>query len=158
MKVFWPGLLSGKYVPARNTSLEMPGGMNISPHIAWGEVPPATRSFILTIIDNAAGDEPFVHWLVINIPLHVREVLEKSSGIRDRMPDGSMELRNSTGEMGYAGPFLPRGTGMREYRVTVYALSRDVLEFGPLSKLGDVLSEIGGLLLDAGTTTAFLHE
>ncbi len=65
---------------------------NRSPHLAWKDAPPATRSFVLTCIDtdvpsrgddvNQAGrtvpaDLPrveFVHWLMANIPAECGEL------------------------------------------------------------------------------------
>jgi Raf kinase inhibitor-like YbhB/YbcL family protein len=65
---------------------------NHSPHLAWREAPPGTRSFVLTCIDsdvpsrgddvNQAGrsvpaDLPrveFVHWLMANIPAECGEL------------------------------------------------------------------------------------
>jgi Raf kinase inhibitor-like YbhB/YbcL family protein len=65
---------------------------NHSPHLAWREAPPATRSFVLTCIDTdvpSRGDDvnqpgrtvpaelprvEFVHWLMANIPAECGEL------------------------------------------------------------------------------------
>jgi Raf kinase inhibitor-like YbhB/YbcL family protein len=65
---------------------------NRSPHLAWKDAPPATRSFVLTCIDTDApsrGDDvnkdgrtvpadlprvEFVHWLMANIPAECGEL------------------------------------------------------------------------------------
>ena len=65
---------------------------NRNPHLTWSDVPPATRSFVLTCIDvdvpsvgddvNQAGRSvrsdlarvEFVHWLMIDIPVEFREL------------------------------------------------------------------------------------
>ncbi|MBN8480978.1 MAG: YbhB/YbcL family Raf kinase inhibitor-like protein [Xanthomonadales bacterium] len=64
---------------------------NRNPHLAWGDVPDGTRSFVLTCIDvdvPSVGDDvnregrkvradlprvEFVHWLMIDIPAEFRE-------------------------------------------------------------------------------------
>lgn len=69
---------------------------NLNPHLAWSGAPPATRSFVLTVIDSEAptkaddvnkegrevpADLPraeFVHWLVVDIPADVSEIAEGS--------------------------------------------------------------------------------
>lgn len=65
---------------------------NHSPHLAWKNAPPATRSFVLTCIDSdvpSRGDDvnqqgravpadlprvEFVHWLMANIPAECGEL------------------------------------------------------------------------------------
>jgi Raf kinase inhibitor-like YbhB/YbcL family protein len=65
---------------------------NHSPHLAWKNAPEATRSFVLTCIDNdvpSSGEDvnqqgktvpadlprvPFVHWLMANIPAECGEL------------------------------------------------------------------------------------
>ena len=157
MKVYCPALLSGRFFPARCTSKDMPGGMNISPPIALGDVPPTARSFVLTLVDENPSVEHFIHWIVINMPARTRELREKSSGVRDRMPEGSMELRNSYGDNGYGGPFLIPGAGLHEYVIRVYALSEESLEIGPLAQLGDIMLQVEGKILDAGSTVGLLQ-
>jgi Raf kinase inhibitor-like YbhB/YbcL family protein len=65
---------------------------NLSPHLAWKDAPPGTRSFVLTCIDTdvpSRGDDvnkqgrtvpadlprvDFVHWLMANIPVECGEL------------------------------------------------------------------------------------
>lgn len=87
---------NGQPIPAR-FAFGKPGDPvalsdNHSPHLAWSNVPSATRSFVLTCIDPDApsrGDDvnqtgrivpadlprvEFVHWLMANIPLECGEM------------------------------------------------------------------------------------
>src|SRR5512141_987188 len=155
MKLFCPALLSGKYFPARCLSLAVPGGANISQPVSWAGVPPDTRSFVLTLIDHRVDQESFVHWVVINLPLSAREIPERASMIRDRMPKEALELRSSAGEPGYAGPKLLPGAGPHEYVFTVYAIGEKELELGPLATLSDVMLEMEEKILDSATLTAY---
>lgn len=83
--------------PGENGEHFVPAG-NATPALAWGDVPDATRSFVITVIDpdvptvgndvNQEGrvvpaDLPrveFVHWLIANIPAECRELGEGSCG------------------------------------------------------------------------------
>lgn len=67
---------------------------NLSPHLAWKDAPAATRSFVLSCIDNDVPSKPddvnkdgrtvpadlprveFVHWLMANIPIECGELAE----------------------------------------------------------------------------------
>ncbi|MEO7916029.1 MAG: YbhB/YbcL family Raf kinase inhibitor-like protein [Dokdonella sp.] len=71
---------------------------NLTPPLAWSEVPDTARSFVITVIDPdvpSVGDDvnqegrsvpidllrvEFVHWLMANIPLDCRELGEGSCG------------------------------------------------------------------------------
>jgi Raf kinase inhibitor-like YbhB/YbcL family protein len=71
---------------------------NRTPHLAWSDVPAATRSFVLTCIDGdvpSVGDDvnredrrvvaslprvDFVHWLLANIPRECRELAQGACG------------------------------------------------------------------------------
>jgi hypothetical protein len=93
---------------------------NLSPHLAWKDAPPATRSYVLTCIDTdvpSRGDDvnqpdrtvpadlprvEFVHWLMANIPVEFVELGEGacSTGIVARGkrapagPPGSVQGKN----------------------------------------------------------------
>jgi len=157
MKVYCPTLLPGRFFPARCTHKDMPGGVNASPLIAWTDVPSTTRSFVLAMVDRNSAVENFVHWLLINIPASTREIPEKSSGIRERMPRGTMELRNGFGDNGYGGPYLLPGAGLHEYVVTVYAVKDELVELGPLASLADVIQEINDKILGSSSTSGYLR-
>ncbi|MGB8636414.1 MAG: YbhB/YbcL family Raf kinase inhibitor-like protein [Rhodanobacteraceae bacterium] len=93
---------------------------NLSPHLAWKDVPAGTRSFVLTCIDDDApskGDDvnqkgrevpsglprvEFVHWLMADIPAECGELAQGSCsegvtphGKREPVgPPGSVQGRN----------------------------------------------------------------
>ena len=109
------------------------GGKNVSIPLAWTNVPSRTRSFALSMVDPHPVAQNWVHWLVINIPSNVTVIEEGAS--RKKMPVGSLELKNSFGDIGYGGPQPPKGTGDHPYVVTIYALNVEKLDLGVSTSL-----------------------
>ncbi len=95
------------------------GNENVSPHLAWDDVPDGTRSFALTCNDPDAPRKDWIHWLVHGIPSEVREI---ASGA----PVPGTEVENDFGKPGWGGPAPPSGT--HRYFFTLYALSVPTLE------------------------------
>lgn len=141
MKVFCPVLLSGKYIATKNASTRVPGGHGISLPVTWGEVPNETGSFALTMIDQKSAARPVLHWAVINMSPSLRGLSEGASRAHDHLPVGTIELRNSYGELGYTGPDLPLGASAHEYVITVYSL-REMLEVGPYASYEQLSHEV----------------
>ena len=141
MKVYCPALLSGKYLPTKYAGSEVPGGQNISPPLSWGDVPSKAQSFALTIVDKLQGTRAGIHWIIVNMSSSARGVAEGISGVPDRLPRGSLEIRNSFGRVGYTGPQVKRSDSAREYLVTVYALTTP-LELGPFSSYEHVAEQL----------------
>lgn len=158
MKVYCPALLSGKYFPNKFAHRAVQGGQNISPPVLWGEVPPETRSFVLSIIDRHPEARNWVHWFVINIPYQVREIHERASGDRERLPTGAQEMRNSYGDLGYGGPNPPRGSGQHLYAITLRALRIDTIPVGPFATPQECEDEIRGNVLATGFVTGILQR
>ncbi|MEW6511818.1 MAG: YbhB/YbcL family Raf kinase inhibitor-like protein [Bacteroidota bacterium] len=158
MKVYCSGLLSGKYFPNKYAHRNVVGGQNISPPVQWGDVPQGTRSFVLSMIDRHPAAKNWNHWYVINIPHTLRELTERASGTRERMPPGAMELRNSFGDLGYGGPNPPKNSGPHEYVITVIALSVDSIPVGPYSTPEECELEMEGYVLARGSVTGIFQR
>ena len=122
MNLECPVLQSGRLIPNRFAFRGVPGGQNLSLPLRWSGCPEGTRSYLLTIIDRHPVANNWVHWLLVNIPSTCTQLSEGVSS-RDQLPEGSVQLRNSFGELGYGGPKPPRGSGPHEYVVTLHALS-----------------------------------
>src|SRR5256885_14226934 len=116
---------SGAFAPRR----KIPGrftayGEGISPPLSWRGVPAGTRSQVLIVEDpDAPTPEPFVHWLMYNIPPETRSLPE---GIppKPRLDDprGAVQGVNSRGSIGYFGPAPPRGDPPHHYHFQIFAL------------------------------------
>lgn len=88
---------------------------DLSPHLAWDDVPEGTKSFALIVDDPDAPVGLWVHWLVGNIPANVREIP------RDSVPAGAVQVKNDFRKVEYGGPCPPGGT--HRYFHKLYALN-----------------------------------
>ncbi|MGC9260454.1 MAG: YbhB/YbcL family Raf kinase inhibitor-like protein [Phycisphaerae bacterium] len=127
MTITSPALQNHAAMPKRFTA----DGRNISPPLAWRNVPKSTVSLVLVMVDpDAPGPQLFLHWIVINIPPTARGLtadLPHTKRIKN-MPS-VRQGENSFGKTGYDGPAPPVGPP-HHYRIILYALSRKLL-FAP---------------------------
>lgn len=123
-----PAVKAGAQIPPLYT--QHGPGRDISPPLAWKDVPKGTKGLALVLDGPAYGvrRDPFVHWVVYNIP-------PAASGLPEALPmearlDSPDELRGlmqgPTGwrTPGYRGP-LPGadvGNNPQLFRFTLYAL------------------------------------
>jgi Raf kinase inhibitor-like YbhB/YbcL family protein len=127
------------------------GGKNISVPLSWKAVPPGTKSFALSMVDPHPVAQNWVHWVVINIPANATSLEQGASG--KKMPAGSVELKNSFGDVGYGGPQPPKGTGDHPYVFTLYALKVERLDLGANTSLSTFKKALEGKTLGSATIT-----
>jgi Raf kinase inhibitor-like YbhB/YbcL family protein len=127
------------------------GGKNVSVPLSWKNAPSGTKSFALSMVDPHPVAQNWVHWLVINIPANVTSLEEGAS--RKKMPPGSVELKNSFGDIGYGGPQPPKGTGDHPYVFTLYALKVEKLDLGASTSLSAFKKALEGKTLGSATIT-----
>ena len=127
------------------------GGKNISIPLAWKNIPAGTKSFALSIVDPHQVAQNWVHWLVINIPPSVTAIEEGAS--RKKMASGSLELKNSFGDIGYGGPQPPKGTGDHPYVVTLYALNAEKLDLQVNTSLSAFKKAVEGKVIESAAIT-----
>ena len=150
MEISSPAFKDGGKIPIQYV---MPGagGGNISIPLTWKNVPAGTKSLCLSIVDPHPVAQNWVHWLAINIPPQVISIEEGAS--KKKMPQGSVELKNSFGEIGYGGPQPPKGTGDHPYVVTLYALNVEKLDLGANPSLSTFKKAIEGKVLGSASIT-----
>jgi Raf kinase inhibitor-like YbhB/YbcL family protein len=120
--------LGADQVLSENYGFGCAGG-NTSPHLRWEGAPDGTRSFAVTCYDpDAPTGSGFWHWIVANIPADVTELPLGAGNLSSgKLPDGVLNIRNDTGQPGYAGPCPPEGDHPHRYIFTVFAVSTDKL-------------------------------
>lgn len=105
-------------IPDKHTGV----GGDASPPLSWSGAPAGAKSFALICDDPDAGDEPFVHWVIYNIPGDVTELPEKVERKPEpSSPKGAQQGKNGGFESGYFGPMPPPGKPHR-YVFKIYAL------------------------------------
>lgn len=98
-------------------------GLNLSPEIAWHDIPEGTQSFVVTVFDrDAPTGSGFWHWVVFDIPA-ASTGLAAGSGAPDgkHLTAGAVQTRNDAGTSGYIGACPPLGSTHR-YVITVKAV------------------------------------
>jgi Raf kinase inhibitor-like YbhB/YbcL family protein len=115
---------SGELAAAQYSGmLGVPGGLDLSPHLAWQGAPAETKSFVVTAYDP---DAPTVsgmwHWAVANIPATVTSLPEGAGSPDFELPEGAMCLPNESRMRQYVGAVPPAGDGPHRYFFIVSAL------------------------------------
>jgi ribose transport system ATP-binding protein len=153
-----PDIPEGSVVPERFSE-----DSRISPRLSWSGVPEGTRSFALSVTDPdlpAEFDFPrsFAHWLVHDIPGHIRELPEGASGSA-AMPAGATELNSDFVTFripgfgrGWGGPWPP--DRRHRYVFTLYALKAPRLAIAPDADLADFAAAVMPVAIDQASFTA----
>jgi Raf kinase inhibitor-like YbhB/YbcL family protein len=127
-------------IPIRYTG----DGDDISPPLAWGEIPQATKALALVVDDPDAPRGTFTHWLAWNIHPTQDELSEDAA----HAPDGRglREGRNGFGTIGWRGPRPPPGRP-HHYVFHLFALD-EPLSLRPGASQGELERAMRGHLID----------
>jgi Raf kinase inhibitor-like YbhB/YbcL family protein len=111
---------------------------DVSPPLAWSNVPSGAKSFALFCHDPDAplvtpGAHGFVHWVLYDIPAATTSLAE---GTKDHTSGA-----NSFGKQGYGGPLPPEGHGTHHYYFWLLALNAKP-SLAPKLSLGELLAKI----------------
>lgn len=117
---------------------------NLSPPLAWSDVPAKTKSFALVCEDPDAPGGTFVHWAIYNIPPDWRSLPENAS--RLRLAHNVHQGINDAGDVGYFGP-KPPGSEKHHYRFRLFALN-DKTNFDDGLSEQELLEQIGSKVID----------
>ena len=106
-------------IPSRYTC----DGSNVSPPLAWTDLPGGTKSVALIVTDPDAPDPKapkttWVHWVLYDLPADAKG-LREAIPVKG-LPPGTLEGSNDWGRTGYGGPCPP--IGRHRYVHTLYAL------------------------------------
>lgn len=129
----------GERIPRKYTG----EGDDLSPPLRWAGVPDGAVELALICDDpDAPREEPFVHWVLYNIPT-----------AWDRLEEGAVpgasEGANDFGGRGYGGPMPPEGHGTHHYHFRIYALDQ-LLVLPPSATKQQLVEAMGGHILDEG--------
>ena len=94
-------------------------GDNVSPPLAWSNVPAGTKSFALIMYDpEGRGGLGVDHWTAYGIPASTTGFAEgETSALSNKYVGG----KGTAGMGHYLGPCTPPGTGLHHYTFTLIA-------------------------------------
>lgn len=98
-------------------------GNDVSPPLAWDNIPDQARSLVLIVDDPDAPDPAapkmtWVHWVLYNLPVESTGLPE--AVVASELPTGTMEGINDWRRTGFGGPCPP--VGRHRYFFKLYAL------------------------------------
>jgi Raf kinase inhibitor-like YbhB/YbcL family protein len=110
-------------------------GEDVSPPLAWSQLPAATKALALIMDDPDAPDPKaprmvFVHWVLYNIPASAAGLAEAAK--KETLPKGTCEGLNDWQRPGYGGPCPP--VGRHRYFFKLYALDSELSKVGEPTK------------------------
>jgi hypothetical protein len=126
-------------------------GEGISPPLTWSNAPEGTKCFALILWHkpNANAEEVKSYWVISNIPANIKSLEKNSSKV------GLMGL-NDKKRAAY-DPMNSKGPGVKEYHITLYALSAEPsLAAGKFNR-ADLLKVIQELTI-AESTLSYTYE
>lgn len=142
-----PAFDDGAAIPLRYSC----EGDNLSPPLAWSDVPDEAVELALVMADLDSDGRVFHHWIVLGIDDDVRSM---AAG---RLPDGAVLARTTSDNPEYIGPCPPNGE-RHEYLLTLFPLKRklglpggtatkdalDAIEAARLGGEGELRGTFGG--------------
>ena len=124
-------------------------GPGYSPPFEWNRIPAAIQSFALEMIDYdiPISKSGFVHWVVYNIPAHIRQL-----PVRFTLPEsiemGAVIAPNGAGWRKYYPPCPV--SGIHAYTFRLFALDIKALDHAS-DRYAIFKNEVNNHLLDVGT-------
>ncbi len=116
---------AGKPIPKKYTG----EGPDLSPPLAWSNVPQGTKELALICDDPDAPMGTWVHWVLYKIPAGTTSLPEGLPREKTlQTPAGAVQGVNSFNKdnLGYRGPMPPPGHGTHHYHFKIYALDKPV--------------------------------
>lgn len=130
----------GESIPKKYTC----EGPNVSPPLQFLNVPPEAKSLLLLVEDPDAAAEPWVHWLVFNIPVESKGFEENS------IAEGAQQGLCNGNTLGYEGPCPPENE--HSYLFKLYALDIK-LNTEPTPDRKKALKEMEGHIIEQALLT-----
>jgi len=129
MKITSTAFAQDAAIPAKYTC----EGSDLSPPLAWSEVPAKTKSFALIVDDPDAPDPAapkmtWVHWVLYNLPAEATGLPEAAKAL----PRGTLQGLNDWKRTRYGGPCPP--VGRHRYFHKLYALDAVLPDLGQPTK------------------------
>jgi Raf kinase inhibitor-like YbhB/YbcL family protein len=155
-----PNLAASQEVFVRSDAFENVGqipakfsvdGQDISPPLSWSRVPDGTQSLTLLVEDpDAPTPNPFVHWILYNLPPDLCGLPED---VRHENPaaagGGALQGKNSNLKIGWTGMAPPKGDTPHHYHFQLFALDKR-LDLEPGAGRSAVIDAMAGHVIGRG--------
>ena len=138
-----PAFPNGGPIAARYTC----DGADLSPALAWSEVPAASQSLALIADDPDAPMGTWVHWVLYDLP-PTTNALPEDVARTQYIAGNAKQGLNTWPRLGYGGPCPPPGKPHR-YFFKLYALDA-MLDLQPGLTKKDLLKAMEGHVLAEG--------
>jgi len=154
LKITIPAFADGGAIPAKYGCANGTNA-NISPAIQWSGAPAGTMSIaqILHDPDVAIGGDDVLHWAIFNIPATATG-LPEGVPAKAMLDDGSVQINNIGGSIGYFNPCPPPPT--HHYMFEFYALDSK-LDPAPANR-ADLLKTMVGHIRAKGVYFGLFHQ
>jgi Raf kinase inhibitor-like YbhB/YbcL family protein len=150
MRITIPAFPNGGAIPAKY-GCAATSNANRSPAIQWSGAPDGTMSFVL-ILRDADTPRDFLHWAIFNIPA-TADGLPEQVPAKTILDDGSAQLKNDDGSIGYFNPCPP---ATHRYEFQLYALDT---KLDPAPKNRDALmTAMKGHIVAEGTYSGSFRQ
>jgi Raf kinase inhibitor-like YbhB/YbcL family protein len=96
-------------------------GEGVAPALSWADAPAGTVELAVSVIDDSvASATPTIHWVIAGINPNDISLIEAN------VPLGAVQATTSFNEIGFSAPCPIAGSGIHEYKFTVFALNQQV--------------------------------
>lgn len=127
---------------------------NLSPPLRWTAVPGAVSYALIVEDPDAPMEQPFVHWMIWNIPGETTSLPQGMPNNADPItPQGAIQGRNDNGSYGWFGPRPPAGHGVHRYYFQLFALDQH-LEMDADTPLEELVNALKGDVIAEGQLVA----
>jgi hypothetical protein len=126
------------------------GGKNVPPELVWKGAPAGTKSFVVTAIDTSVKPNFWSHWIIVNLPPTTTQLKTGDTSL----PQGARAVAGDFGDVGYAGPCPPKGSGVHNYEFTVWAMPTPHFDVAPNTNAKALAAQLQKTALAHATLTA----
>jgi len=152
-----PDFQDGAEIPNKYTQAEQNPP---SPKLEWSNVPAGVVTFALILHDPDVAlqrkMDDVLHWAVFNIPGSAREL---AGGVpaNPMLPDGTMQIKNLRGGVGYMGPGAPPPGPHHHYTFELFALDTK-LDLSADASRADLVKAMDGHIVAKAVLVGRFHR
>jgi phosphatidylethanolamine-binding protein (PEBP) family uncharacterized protein len=106
------------------------------------------------MIDISVKPSQWSHWIVVDLPADATSLAR----VTKSYPGNAKAIPSNFGDAYYDGPCPPNGTGVHEYRLTIWALPIPTISFAADTKATDLDSKLSKVALGHAVLIGFVKR